>query len=81
MLLDLLASSPRPPRVRELPYSFRERRHGESKLDAMVAWEYGMLLTDKLVGRFIPVRFALFAWSADWACWCTSQLCESHSTC
>jgi dolichol-phosphate mannosyltransferase len=60
VLLDLLASSPKPPRVREVPYSFRERQHGESKLDAMIAWEYGMLLADKLVGRFIPVRFALF---------------------
>ena len=61
VLLDLLASSPEPPpRVKELPYSFRERRHGESKLDAMIAWEYGMLLADKLVGRFVPVRFALF---------------------
>ena len=26
----------------------------------MIAWEYGMLLADKLVGRFVPVRFALF---------------------
>jgi len=60
VLLDLLASSPTPPRVRELPYSFRERQHGESKLDTMIAWEYGMLLADKLVGRFVPVRFALF---------------------
>jgi dolichol-phosphate mannosyltransferase len=60
VLLDLLASSPKPPRVRELPYSFRERRHGESKLDTLIAWEYGMLLADKLLGRFIPVRFALF---------------------
>jgi hypothetical protein len=60
VLLDLLASSPEPPRVRELPYSFRERQHDESKLDTMVAWEYGMLLADKLVGRFVPVRFALF---------------------
>ena len=60
VLLDLLASSPEPPRVKELPYSFRERQHGESKLDAMIAWEYGMLLADKLVGRFVPVRFALF---------------------
>jgi dolichol-phosphate mannosyltransferase len=60
VLLDLLASSPEPPRVRELPYSFRERQHGESKLDTMIAWEYGMLLADKLVGRVVPVRFALF---------------------
>jgi hypothetical protein len=41
--LDLLASSPEPPRIRELPYSLRDRQHGESKLDTRVAREYGML--------------------------------------
>jgi len=61
ILLDLMASSPQPLRVRELPYKFRKRRHGESKLDVLVAWEYGMLLTDKLIGHIVPVRFALFA--------------------
>ena len=61
VLLDLLASSPEPVRVRELPYSFRLRHSGESKLDALVIWEYGMLLADKLVGHIIPVRFVLFA--------------------
>ena len=61
VLLDLLASSPEPPRVRELPYSFRERHRGESKLDTLIVWEFGMLLADKLVGHIIPVRFALFA--------------------
>jgi len=61
VLLDLLASSPEPPRVRELPYTFRERQRGESKLDSLIVWEFGMLLADKLVGHIIPVRFALFA--------------------
>ena len=61
ILLDLMASSPQPLRVRELPYKFRKRRYGESKLDVLVAWEYGMLLTDKLIGHIVPVRFALFA--------------------
>ncbi len=61
ILLDLMASSPQPPRFKELPYEFRQRRYGESKLDTMVAWEFGMLLADKLVGHVIPVRFALFA--------------------
>src|SRR5260221_7546893 len=61
ILLDLLASSPRPVRFKELPYEFRQRRHGESKLDTLVAWEFGMLLADKLVGHLVPVRFALFA--------------------
>jgi len=61
VLLDLLASSPEPVRVRELPYRFGQRQHGESKLDTMIAWEFGMLLADKLVGHIVPVRFVLFA--------------------
>jgi dolichol-phosphate mannosyltransferase len=61
VLLDLLAFSPEPVRVRELPYSFRRRQRGESKLDTMIAWEFGMLLADKLIGHIVPVRFALFA--------------------
>jgi dolichol-phosphate mannosyltransferase len=60
ILLDLLASSPEKPRLKELPYEFRPRRHGASKLDTLVAWEFGMLLADKLVGHLVPVRFALF---------------------
>jgi len=61
ILLDLFASSKRPLKFRELPYEFRERFAGESKLDSQVAWEYGMLLLDKLVGRYIPVRFMSFS--------------------
>ena len=61
ILLDLLASSPRPLRFRELPFTFRTRQFGESKLDSMVAWEYLMLIADKLVGHIVPVRFVLFA--------------------
>jgi dolichol-phosphate mannosyltransferase len=61
ILLDLFASSPRPLRFEELPYTFRERLHGESKLDAMVVWEYAMLIGDKLVGQVVPVRLLLFA--------------------
>jgi dolichol-phosphate mannosyltransferase len=61
ILLDILASSPRPLRFRELPYEFRERQRGESKLDALVSWEYMMLIADKLIGHVVPVRFALFA--------------------
>jgi len=61
ILLDLLASSSRPLRVRELPFEFRSRRHGESKLDTLVVWEYFALLADKLFGRIVPIRFALFA--------------------
>jgi dolichol-phosphate mannosyltransferase len=61
ILLDFLASSPQPLRLKELPYHFRRRQHGTSKLDTLVAWEFGMLIADKTVGHIIPVRFALFA--------------------
>jgi dolichol-phosphate mannosyltransferase len=61
ILLDLLASSSRPLRVRELAFEFRTRRYGESKLDTLVVWEYFALLADKLFGHVVPVRFALFA--------------------
>jgi dolichol-phosphate mannosyltransferase len=61
ILLDLFASSPRPFAFAELPLQFRERLHGESKLDTLVAWEYLMLLLQKLIGPAVPVRFLLFA--------------------
>ncbi len=61
ILLDLFASAPTPYRFRELPYVFGQRIHGESKLDSLVIWEYLMLLLDKRVGRWVPVRFVLFA--------------------
>ena len=61
ILLDIFASSPRPLRYRELPCRFNPRQIGESKLDTMVAWEFGVLLIDKLIGRYVPVHFAVFA--------------------
>ena len=61
ILLDLFASSPRPLNFAEVPLSFRQRLHGESKLDTLVAWEYLMLVLQKLVGPAVPVRFLLFS--------------------
>jgi dolichol-phosphate mannosyltransferase len=60
ILLDLLASSPRRLNTRELPYEFRARHAGASKLSMLVVTEYGMLLLDKTVGRLVPVRFLLY---------------------
>jgi len=60
ILLDLLASSPRPLRLKEVPYEFRNRHAGESKLDNQAMWDYLMLLLDKLVGHIVPVRFIAF---------------------
>jgi len=60
ILLDLAASAPAPLSVREVPYVFRTRQRGESKLDSLVLWEYLQLLIDKTFGRYIPTRFISF---------------------
>jgi dolichol-phosphate mannosyltransferase len=61
ILLDIFASSDRVLKVADVPYQFRSRQHGESKLDSMVLWEFFLLLLDKSIGRYIPVRFISFA--------------------
>ncbi len=61
ILLDILASSHPPLKIGEVPYTFRNREHGESKLDTTVLVQYAELLLDKLVGRYVPVRMIKFA--------------------
>ena len=61
ILLDIAASASAPLRIAEVPYTFRTRQHGESKLDSLVLWEYFQLIMDKAFGRVIPVRFLSFA--------------------
>ena len=61
ILLDVMTTSPRPLRFSELPYTFRVRTEGESKLDHVVAMEFLIALYDRMFGRFIPVRFAMFS--------------------
>jgi dolichol-phosphate mannosyltransferase len=61
ILLDIFASAPTPLKFREVPFEFRARYAGESKLDSVAVWDYGMLLLDKLIGHVIPVRFVMFS--------------------
>jgi dolichol-phosphate mannosyltransferase len=60
ILLDILATSHAPLRIVEVPYTFRDRFAGESKLDSLALWDFGMLLADKTIGRYVPVRFVAF---------------------
>ncbi len=60
ILLDIVASSPEPLKTVELPFTFRERLAGESKLDSLVTAEYLGLLFSKLSGGVVPVRFLMF---------------------
>jgi len=61
ILTDLFASSRPPLRFVEVPYQFRNRSAGQSKLDNQAAVDYVMLLLDKMVGHVVPVRFLAFA--------------------
>jgi dolichol-phosphate mannosyltransferase len=61
VLFDILASQESPPRVLELPYEFRVREAGASKLDNGVVVQYLGLLVAKLSHDLISPRFVLFA--------------------
>ena len=61
ILLDLVASARRPVRFAEVPYTFRTRRFGDSKLDVIVGVEFLMLIMDKLAGDLVPGRFAIYS--------------------
>lgn len=60
ILVDLVASAQRPVRFAEVPYRFRNRQRGVSKLDMNVGLEYLQLLLDKLIGGILPARFVMF---------------------
>ncbi|MCC6888606.1 MAG: glycosyltransferase family 2 protein [Hyphomicrobiales bacterium] len=60
ILFDIVASARGTLRIAELPYVFRARSHGESKLDARVAIDYLALVVSKLSGDRVSFRFLLF---------------------
>ena len=61
ILFDLIASQPTQLRIKELPYAFRARTAGESKLDGRVVIEYLGLVAAKLSGDLIKPRMVFFA--------------------
>jgi dolichol-phosphate mannosyltransferase len=60
ILMDILWTAGKELKVTELSYRFRERRKGESKLDALVTLDYLGLLVSRLSGGVLPVRFLMF---------------------
>jgi dolichol-phosphate mannosyltransferase len=60
ILLEIAANAGAALRVAEVPYRFRERRAGESKLDARVALDFAALLVSRLTRNLLPPRFLLF---------------------
>ena len=61
ILLDIVATARGELRVKEIPYTFGSRLHGESKLDSMVALDFLGLVLAKLTHDVVSLRFLLFA--------------------
>jgi len=61
ILLDLIMASPTRLTVAEIPYKFRPRQAGESKLDVLVLAQFAGMLVDKALGGAVPLRFLSFA--------------------
>jgi dolichol-phosphate mannosyltransferase len=63
ILLDVITSLDPRPKVSEVPFRFRARVQGESKLDRRVMYDFFVFLLEKRVGRYvyIPGRFLSFA--------------------
>lgn len=61
ILLDVVASANGALRAVEIPYTFGERQHGESKLDSMVALDFLGLVLAKFTNDAVSLRFILFA--------------------
>ena len=60
ILLDILSTARDKVALVELPYTFRQRSAGTSKLRISILLEFAILLLDKTLGRIIPYRFILF---------------------
>ncbi|GBR43047.1 glycosyltransferase family 2 protein [Gluconobacter roseus] len=61
ILLDLVMSAPKSVRIVEVPFVFRPRLAGESKLDVVVLLQFATMLFDKLTCGWLPTRFMAFA--------------------
>jgi dolichol-phosphate mannosyltransferase len=60
LLLDIMTTARGTLRAAELPYTFRERQHGESKLDSQVILDFAALLVAKFTNDAVSFRFLLF---------------------
>ena len=60
ILADMLAASGGQWRTTEIPYTFRPRHAGESKMDLAVTLEFLSLVIARSTGRLISPRFVLF---------------------
>ena len=60
ILYDLLSSLPPDIELSELPYKFRNRQFGKSKISLSVTGDYLLLIAEKTLGQWLPARFVMF---------------------
>lgn len=63
ILLDIITAAGPGLEIIEVPFRFRERTHGESKLGNRVLYDFALFILEKRVGSYVPVpaRFLSFA--------------------
>lgn len=60
ILTDLLSASRGGWKIKEIPFVFKERQYGQSKMDSAVTLEYFGLILARLTGGAVTIRFILF---------------------
>jgi dolichol-phosphate mannosyltransferase len=60
LLLDIVVTAGKSLQIAEVPYEFRQRHHGESKLDARVGLEFLGLVLSKATNGLVSLRFIFF---------------------
>ncbi len=63
ILLDILTAAEPRPRVVELPFSFRERAYGESKLSKRVLYDFFLFMIEKKLRPIIPLPAQFLSFS------------------
>ena len=63
VMMDLIISAHPRPSVIEVPFKFRKRQHGESKLDNRVMYDFFLFFIEKKISSILPLpaRFLSFA--------------------
>ena len=62
ILLDIVAASPRELKIAEVPYTFRSREQGESKLDTLVVVEFLLMMVEKASAGLLRPKLMMFLW-------------------
>ncbi len=60
ILLDIVAAAPRELKIADVPYVFRSREQGESKLDTLVVVEFLLMMVEKASAGLLGPRLMMF---------------------